>query len=228
MGSLAAFGSRNQHDILFIAGSRVGTGYFQNAGTTQRVGVELSLSGTAGPLSWYAAYTLLRATFESELRLPRNAAGGDDDAGGGDDAAAGQQEVEKGSRIPGIPMHMVKAGVRLRIADPFEVSLSMVGQSSQPFRGDEANAGKFVGGYAVLNAEADYRVVRDLTVFVRAQNLLSTKYNTFGVLANPAEVLPGTSDPRFLGVGAPFGIWAGMVYAPRDEAQPPPTASADL
>jgi outer membrane receptor protein involved in Fe transport len=35
-GSLALFGARNSDDILFVAGSRVGTGYFRNAGTAAR------------------------------------------------------------------------------------------------------------------------------------------------------------------------------------------------
>jgi hypothetical protein len=34
----------------------------------------------------------------------------------------------------------------------------------------------------------------------------NTKYSTFGVISNPSDVLPGVSDPRFLGPGAPFGI----------------------
>jgi hypothetical protein len=29
----------------------------------------------------------------------------------------------------------------------------------------------------------------------------------------PSDVLPGGSDPRFLGPGAPFGIWAGVVIS---------------
>ena len=31
-----------------------------------------------------------------------------------------------------------------------------------------------------------------------------------GVLAQP-EVIQGATDPRFLGVGAPVGVWAGIV-----------------
>jgi outer membrane receptor protein involved in Fe transport len=212
-GSLAAFGTRNHDDILFVAGSHVGTGYFRNAGETQRVGVELALRGAVGPVAWYAAYTLLRATFESELELPRNQADADADAAGGDERAS--QQVHKGSRIPGLPMHSVKAGVSVRITPPLEVSLSLIGQSSQPFRGDEANESPFLNGFVILNAQASYQLFKPLTLFVRAQNLLNTQYSTFGVLANPSEVLPGTSDPRFQGPGAPFGIFAGLTFADR-------------
>ena len=34
--------------------------------------------------------------------------------------------------------------------------------------------------------------------------------STFGVLGDPSEALPGTENPRFLGRGAPFGIWVGL------------------
>ena len=206
-GSLAAFGARNVNDILFVAGSRVGTGYFRNAGDTQRLGAELALRGQLGSLQLYAAYTFLRATFESELSLPRNASLEDEE----DDDEGGQQEVKKGSRIPGLPMHAVKAGVSYRVLRDLELGVSMIAQSSQPFRGDEANVSPFVRGYVVLNAQASYRLLPEVTLFVRAQNLLNRKYETFGVLANPAEVLPNATDPRFLRPGAPLGVWAGVV-----------------
>ncbi|MET0386812.1 MAG: TonB-dependent receptor [Polyangiales bacterium] len=217
-GSLAVFGTRNFDDIIFISGERPGLGYFQNAGETQRVGLELALNGQYGPVGIYAGYTVLRATFESELTLPRNGVEDDDDeAEGGDEDAAeeeaegGFQQVQPGDRIPGLPTHVVKAGVTFRITAPFEITIGMLGQSSQPFRGDEANDASHLRGWVALNAQASYRILPDLTAFVRAQNILDTQYSTFGVLANPAEVLPGTSNPRFQGPGAPFGIWAGIV-----------------
>jgi hypothetical protein len=44
-----------------------------------------------------------------------------------------------------------------------------------------------------------YQLFERLQLFVRAQNLFNTKYSTFGVIASPSHVLPGVSDPRFLG-----------------------------
>jgi outer membrane receptor protein involved in Fe transport len=108
-------------------------------------------------------------------------------------------------------MHSVKAGISYRVMADLELGLSMIAQSSQPFRGDEANVSPFVRGFVVLNAQASYRLLPEVTLFVRAQNLLNRKYETFGVLANPAEVLPNATDPRFLGPGAPLGVWAGIV-----------------
>jgi outer membrane receptor protein involved in Fe transport len=221
--SLAAFGARNQDDILFIAGSRVGTGYFQNAGDTQRIGLELALAIDRGPVAFYASYTILRATFESELELPGDAnpratpngeeegAGEEEEEEEGEEEEGRTLEVAKGSRIPGLPTHSVKAGVTVRPIAGLELGVSMLGQSSQPFRGDEANLLAGVGGYVIMNAHASYRLLEPLTLFVRAQNLLDTRYSTFGVLGEPAEALPGTSNPRFLGRAAPFGLWVGAM-----------------
>ena len=89
----------------------------------------------------------------------------------------------------------------------------MLGQSSQPYRGDEANALSPVRGYVIFNAHASYQLFEQLQLFVRAQNLFNTKYSTFGVIASPSDVLADASDPRFLGPGAPFGIWTGIVVS---------------
>jgi len=205
-GSIAGFGARNQDDIIFVAGSRVGTGYFRNAGATQRLGVEVAVTSHTGPWRVYVSYTLLRATFESNLELP----GGANPRASGDDAER-TIAVAPGSRIPGLPEHAFKAGVTLRLTKALEIGVATQGQSSQPFRGDEGNALRPVRGYMVLNAHASYQLLDQLQLYARAQNLLDTRYDTFGVVANPREVLPGASDPRFVGRGAPFGIWLGVV-----------------
>jgi hypothetical protein len=54
-----------------------------------------------------------------------------------------------------------------------------------------------------------------MTLLVKAQNLLDHHYETFGVLANPSEVLPSASNPRFLTPGAPLGVWAGIIVSER-------------
>ena len=209
-GSVAAFGARNFNDIIFVAGERIGTGYFRNAGETQRIGAELSLRGDIGPVQLYAGYSFLRATFESDLSLPSHEIEEEGEEEEEEEEGGGQQ-VKKGSRIPGLPMHSVKAGITYRIIPTLDVGVSLIGMTSHPFRGDEANVNPFVNGFAVLAAQANYRLIDEVTLFVRAQNLLNRNYETFGALANPAEVLPNTSDPRFLGPGSPFSVWAGIV-----------------
>ena len=67
-----------------------------------------------------------------------------------------------------------------------------------------------VDGYGILNAHSSYQLLDELQLFIKVQNLLDTDYETFGLLGNPSEVLEGTSDPRFLGPGAPLGVWGGL------------------
>jgi hypothetical protein len=47
-------------------------------------------------------------------------------------------------------------------------------------------------------------------VFVRADNLLSAEFSTFGLLGQPDEVLEDAEDPRFTAPAPPFSMWAGL------------------
>ena len=189
----------------------MGTGYFRNAGQTQRVGIEASLAGDAGPVSFFVGYQLLRATFEDELSLPAPETEDEDGDEDEDEDEDGEDvQVEPGDRIPGLPLHGIKAGLVLRPAPRLRIGLSASARSSIYFRGDEGNDFDPLRGYVVFGAQVSYDVLDTLQIFVRAQNLFDTEYETFGILANPAEVLPGTSDPRFVSPGAPLGVWAGL------------------
>ena len=68
--ALAAFATRSSDDIIFLsAGPILGTGFFDNVGRTRRTGIEASLGGTGGPLSWFLSYALVNATFQTELTI---------------------------------------------------------------------------------------------------------------------------------------------------------------
>ena len=55
----------NKDDILFVASTQTGFGYFKNFGSTRRQGIELGISGRRGAVTGGASYTWLDATFES-------------------------------------------------------------------------------------------------------------------------------------------------------------------
>jgi len=210
--SLAGHLTRNSDDILFVAGSRVGTGYFRNAGETQRLGVEADLSAQLGVLELFASYALLIATYETALQLPGHAhpesipQGSDDDG----DGEGGFIAVSPGDRIPGLPTHSARVGARVHPGERLVLGVSSRALSGQYLRGDEANLLSPLSGYVVVDANASYRLVDSLSLFIEARNVLDAEYETFGVVADPSEVIPALSTPRFVSPGPPLGIWVGV------------------
>lgn len=205
---VAGYRTRIRDDITFVASPRlIGTGYFQNAGNTDRVGVDLTLNGHASRLDWYASYAAIEATFESPLVLPSNPEV--------NDAASvdGELMVEPGDRIPGIPRQSLKAWVRYDLTGGWDVALEALVASGQVFRGDEGNDQAQLDGYGVINLRSAYGVSDRLELFVMVHNLLGHNYATFGVLAEveiELDEAPGADDPRFVSPGAPRSAFAGF------------------
>ena len=175
--SVATYRTRVNDDILFVASpDLIGTGFFQNAGDTQRVGLDVGLSGRTARLGWYASYGLVEATFESPLALPGNQ--DVNDAANAD----GELEVEPGDRLPGIPRHSFKGGVRQEITDAWDIAVETIVTSSRVFLGDEGNDQVELEGYGVVNLRSSYRFDRMVELFVRVDNLFDKQYETSGAL----------------------------------------------
>ncbi len=206
--SVSAYRTGIGDDILFVASPElIGTGYFQNAGDTRRVGLDLEISGSHARTGWYVGYGLLDATFQSPLELP-----GDDEV---NDAAseAGAIAVEPGDRLPGIPRHSLKAGIRQALTNAWDAALETVVGSDRVFVGDEGNDQVRLDGYGVVNLRSTYRLDQGVELFVRVENLLDARYATAGVLAELEVFLhevPDASDPRFIGPGQPRAAFAGV------------------
>lgn len=209
--SVAAYRTRIDDDILFVASPElIGTGYFQNAGKTARIGIDVDLSGQVGRTNWYFGYGLVEATFASTLQLPG-------DAEVNDAATAdGALVVEPGDRLPGIPRHSVKVGVRQGMTDAWSVAGEAVVASSRVYAGDEGNDQMPLAGYGVVNLRSTYGFDAGLELFLRVDNLFDVNYATAGVLAELEVHLreaPDASDPRFIGPGAPRSAFAGLRVA---------------
>ena len=206
--SVTAYRTRLDDDILFIASPElIGTGYFQNAGDTARVGLDVELNGRRAGTGWYVGYGLVGATFQSPLQLP-----GDGEV---NDAASeeGAIAVEPGDRLPGIPRHSLKAGIRQAITGAWDAALETVVASNRVFVGDEGNDQARLDGYGVVNLRSSYRLDQGVELFVRVDNLLDARYATAGVLAELEIYLhevPEASDPRFVGPGQPRSAFAGV------------------
>jgi outer membrane receptor protein involved in Fe transport len=205
---LAAFHTVNSSDILFISSGMVANqGYFANVGDTRRQGIELDLTGRkqldgGSRIDVAVHYTFLDATFDTPFTAPSALH---------PDAVNGLIDVPAGARIPSVPNHIVKLAVDFRSPFGLSAGVSVIGNSSQYLRGDEANLLPPVPGYVVVNARAAYRVTAHASVFTMVNNLFDTDAQTFGVLGDATDVLgPSYDSPRFLGAGAPRAMWLGV------------------
>jgi outer membrane receptor protein involved in Fe transport len=205
---LAAFRTVNSSDILFISSGMVANqGYFANVGDTRRQGIEVDLTARkrtdgGSRIDLAVHYTFLDATFETPFTAPSALH---------PDAVDGVIDVPAGAQLPSVPRHIVKVALDYR--SPFGVSagVSVIDNSSQYVRGDEANLLPPVPGFVMVNLRAAYRVGPHVSVFVLVNNLFDAKEWTFGVLGDATEVLGPTYDsPLFLGPGAPRAAWLGV------------------
>jgi outer membrane receptor protein involved in Fe transport len=205
---LAAFRTVNSSDILFISSGMVANlGYFANVGDTRRQGIEVDFTarrpiGDESRLDLAVHYTFLDATFETPFTAPSALH---------PEAADGAIAVPAGARLPSVPRHIVKVALDARLAFGLSAGVSVIDNSGQYLRGDEANLLAPVPGFAVVNARVAYRVGPHASVFAVVNNLFDAKDSTFGVLGDASEVLgPSYDSPRFLGPGAPRAAWLGV------------------
>jgi outer membrane cobalamin receptor len=196
------FRTATSDDIMFISsGPLTNTGHFQNVGDTLRHGVELGVSGAARAVRWTAAYTFLRARFDTPLTLSSPNHPDEDD---------GEIKVAAGSRIPGVPQHNVKAGLSADIRR-LTLALNLIANSNQYLRGDEANLLPVVAGFTAVTLTGGYQILGNVALIGRITNLLDSEHSTFGLLGEADEVLGDEfDDPRFVSPGAPRAAWIGV------------------
>jgi outer membrane receptor protein involved in Fe transport len=203
--NFGVFNTVNEGDIIFIsAGTVLNQGFFDNVGDTRRRGVELNLVGRLwGSVAWSLDYTYLKAEFRDSLTI----------ASANHPLADVNNEiqVEPGDRIPGVPRHLLKAGLSYAPLPKIRVGADVLYNADQVLRGDESNQLEPVDDYALVNLRAQYRVNKRAAVFGSIDNVFDADYETFGVLGEAAEVLGDQfASPQFLSPGAPRGLWVGL------------------
>jgi outer membrane receptor protein involved in Fe transport len=199
------FRTASTDDILFISsGPLTNTGHFQNVGDTRRQGLEVGVSGGRDALRWEIAYSLISARFETPLTLSSPNHPEEDD---------GEIEVEKGSRIPGVPQHNFKVNLSSTMRR-LTLGGSLLSTSKQYLRGDEVNLLPAVDGFTLVNVSASYALARNAALTARVTNLFDSEYSTFGLLGEGDEVLGNDyEDPRFFSPGAPRAAWVGLQFS---------------
>ena len=232
--SVSAFGAANQNDILFVASTQTGFGYFKNFGNTARRGLEVSAKGRAGRATLGAGYTYLDATYQSRETIGGTGNSTNDLALAGAKGFDGTIQIQPGDRIPLIPQHMLKLYGDTTIAPKLTLDLDLVGVSNSFARGNENNLHQpdgtyYLGpgvapGYFVANLGAHYQMTRLVQVIAQVNNLFDRRYYTTAQLgpagftdagtfiARPLPAVNGdfpVAQATFLTPGAPANLWIG-------------------
>lgn len=180
----------NLYDDIFGIATSVSSGFFANIGDTRREGIETGLRYDTDRFSAYLNYSYVDASFRSALVMPSPSNPFQN--------ANGNIQVEPGDRLPGIPLHRIKTGLEYRILPRWSVEGSLIVVTDQYYFGDESNQLAPMPGYHVVDLSTKYSVNRHFELFLSLDNVLDSKYATYGILSDPT------------GIGAP-GIPAGAV-----------------
>jgi outer membrane receptor protein involved in Fe transport len=184
------------NEILFTnAPGSLTRGFFQNISNTRREGVELGLSGQYEKLQWFANYSYIDATYQTDAILEN---------------AIGPVAIRSGDRIPSVPNQLVKAGFDYEILKDWHFGADLQYVANQYLRGDDANQYPQVPEYVVLNLNTRYRVHKNLELFAMARNITDEHYKTFGLVNRNAFSNPTGNVSTFSSPGAPIGGWAGF------------------
>jgi outer membrane receptor protein involved in Fe transport len=177
------------------------TGTNRNIDKTRRRGIEASSKARLDPrLDGFVNYTYTEATFQTSFSdLNGNTGSG--------------QTVEKGDTIPLVPKNLLATGINYRPFEGGTLSLTGLYVSTKFLVFDEANSGKRLPGYFLLNSRASYerRVSKGavMALFLQANNLLETRYETRGIFA--FNSLTFVTEPFF--VPAPgISFFGGISY----------------
>ena len=196
-------------DDIYGVATSISSGFFENIGSTRRQGIETGLAYKDETWSAFVNYSLVDATFQSPLTLPSPSNPFAD--------VNGNIQVMPGDRLPGIPLHQLKAGADYRIMPQWTVGAVLTYFSDQYLKGDESNQNAPLPGYVVVSLHTSYKVTDNIELFANVQNLLDAKYATFAQFGDPTGVgAPGVPtsgigvDNRFLAPGAPISVYGGV------------------
>ena len=201
--SAGVFTATNDDDIIAAPSVIAGRGYFTNAGQTRRRGVELEAGYRRDDWSLSLAYALVDATFLTPLTLPSpNNPAAD---------ANGNVAVAPGARLPGVPLHRLKASFDWSVTPRLKLGVDALATSGFQLVGDPGNVNPPQPGYAVVNLRGSYKLTDQVEVYGLVNNLFDRRYATTGGYFDTTSIpAQGFTDPRTLAPAAPRAFYAGV------------------
>ncbi|MFA5900099.1 MAG: TonB-dependent receptor [Hyphomicrobium sp.] len=187
--SFGVFRATNENDIIMIADSQQGRGYFANAGETLRQGIEASATYRAQRWMGYVSYSFVDATFQTANIIaaennPKAEECEDLIPGFDGEDEATCVAISAGDRMPGVPRHRFKAGLDYLVTPKWVVGADFVAASNQIFFGDESNLDTPLGGYGRVNVHSSYNVTEHVQLYGLIENLFDAQYGIYGTYIN--------------------------------------------
>jgi outer membrane receptor protein involved in Fe transport len=216
-----AYRTENRDDILFLRAGATNLGYFDNFDRTRREGMEFGVDHNMEDWSFKFDIAHVKATYQAVGVLQ-----------------LGERNVKvvPGMRIAGIPATTAKFSVDWFVNPQWSVGAQVIAAGNQTTQGnedgfiddgeDDEPATKQNWGvkrYALLNFRLDYRPTDKLTAYLRINNTLNRRYETYGAIG--ADLFPNGKQlaphidatdaalAKFIAPGAPRAIFAGVRFA---------------
>ncbi len=218
--SFGLFRATNENDIIQIADSQQGRGYFANAGETLRQGIEASATYRAQRWMAYATYSYVDATFQSQNIIaaennPKVTTECEDLVDNpGPDIEGNCLVISPGNRMPGVPRHRFKVGFDYLLTPKWVLGTDLIAVSDQIFYGDEGNLDAPLPGYTRVNLHSSYNVTDHVQLYGLIENLFDEQYGVYGTYFNTK--LAQEAGPGKNGTGGPDPSLNGLVYNPEN------------
>jgi iron complex outermembrane receptor protein len=201
------FHTTSNNDIVSLASTITGRGFFANVPETLRQGLEAGAVLRWGNLSAYANYAFIDATYQftGTLASPNNPLAND-----------GVVLVRPGNHIPGVPRNLVKIGGDYAFTPQFAAGADLLVVGSQYFVGDDSNLDPKLPAYWTVNLHASYQVNDNIQFFGLVNNLFNNRnasYGTFFDTATNAQLatpVSFTGNARTVTPLQPLSLYGGV------------------
>ncbi len=204
--SVSLFRTDSDNDIVSLASTIQGRGYFANVPATRRQGVDVSARYETQGWSAYASYSYLDATYQftGALASPNNPKAN----------AAGNITVTPGRRMPVNPANTVRAGADADLFEDISIGGELAFTGSQYFDGDQANLNTKLPSTLVVNLRAAWQFDERWQLFGLVNNVFDNRDALYGAYFEPSSsaglVTPTLTDPRTLTLRQPVTFQLGL------------------
>ncbi len=187
--NLGVFRTTNSNDIMLLGTQVNGFGYFNNAGTTRRQGVESGLSWHSQRWDLSASCSLIDATFRDPETLSSSSPAVD---------ANGYIYVRPGDQIPLTPRQRVTLNAEYSVTQRWKVGSDLRYVSGQYLIGDESNQEPKLPAYTVVGLNSSYQARKWMRLLAQVDNLFDRTYYTYGTFTQLDGLPPkfNLTDPR--------------------------------